>query len=148
MIISFYMSCLDLDLTWQSFCSAKPPRKTQLQVQSVQLAKTTYLLQLPETRSRSQELWQTKPKNGRPQSSQNPKCRSSWRGGRNLSMGARIPGIPVKSKKGKFSTKMIFVSKLKDDFLQRIQQFYEQFSKQCYFILFKLNCTLWDKRLL
>ena len=37
---------------------------------------------------------------------------------------------------------------MKDDFLQRIQQLYKQFSKQCYFILFKLNCNLWDKRLL
>ena len=36
---------------------------------------------------------------------------------------------------------------MKDDFLQRIQQFSKQFSKQCYFIQFNLNCTLWDKRL-
>ena len=36
---------------------------------------------------------------------------------------------------------------LKDDFWQRIQQFYKQFSKQCSFVQFKLNCILWDKRL-
>ena len=36
---------------------------------------------------------------------------------------------------------------LEDDFLQRIQQFYKQFAKQCSFVQFKLNYILWDKRL-
>ena len=30
---------------------------------------------------------------------------------------------------------------MKDDFLQRIQQFYKQFSKQCYFIISRLSCS-------